>query len=299
LIRRFKKTAFTLIELLVVISVIALLLSILAPSLTKAKRSVKSLLSAKNQKDIVTGLSCYTVDNNERYPATVATIGVGNRWSWREPTLITGYQKRNTQDHRSVAAYLNSYIETASTMFCPSSPSKYKYAQQAWLAGDEWDNPSPGTGSLDPLDGNYCLLWNYTGYLEDRSYPFIGPRSTTQKARESKLLICDYFGYGHWRNEFTYGSRDAFGSCEKLNTSDKTEGTAVSSEFWSKFNASEEIDLDSIEVKLKAGFTDGHVETYSTSDVINMKISMKQDGSQPYPDNVSPGGVFFIPGNSW
>ena len=299
MIRRTQKTAFTLIELLVVISIIGLLLSILAPSLMKAKRSVKSLLSSKNQRDIVTSLSCYAVDNDGRYPATVATIGVGNRWSWREPTLVTGYQKRNIQSHRSVAAYLNSYIETAPTVFCPSSPSTYKYAQDAWLAGDAWDNPSPGTGSLDPLDGNYCLMWNYTGHLEGRKAPFMGPRSTTRRSHESKLLVCDYFGYGHWRNEFTYGSRNAFGSCEKLNSSDKTEGTAVSSEFWSKFNSSKEMNLDAIEIKLKAGFTDGHVETYSTSDVIKMRISMKQDGSQPYPDNVSPGGIFFIPRNSW
>lgn len=297
--KRHINTAFTLIELLVVICIISLLMSVLAPALMKVRRSVKSVLSSKNQKDIIAGISCYAVDNDGCYPATVATIGVGDRWSWREPTLVAGYQKRTTQTHRSVAEYLNPYIETASTAFCPSSPSKYKYAQQAWMAGDAWDNPSPGTGSLDPLDGNYCLLWNYVGYLEEKSYPFIGPRSTTQGPRESKLLICDYFGYGHWRNEFTYGSRDAFGSCEKLNSNNITEGTAVSSEFWSKFNNSEVMNPELIETRLKAGFTDGHVETYSTSEVIKMRISMKQDGSTPYPDNVSPGGVFFIPARSW
>ena len=297
--RQHKKSAFTLIELLVVIFILGLLLSILAPALTKAKRSAKSLLSSKNQKDIVTGLSCYSMDNKALFPPTVATLGHNNYWSWREPTLVTGYQKRSTQTNRSAGEYLNTYIETASTMFCPSSPSKYKYRQEAWLAGDDWDNPSPNTGSLDPLDGNYCLMWNYVGHLEDKSYPFIGPRSTTQRRRESKLLVCDYFGYGHWRNEFAYGSRDAFGSCEKFNTNSKTEGTAVSSEFWSKFNDSEEIDVDSIQIKLRAAFTDGHVETYTASDTIKMRVSMKQDGSAPYPDDVAPGGIFFIPRNSW
>ena len=288
-----------MVELLVVIFILGLLMSILAPALSKAKRSVNSLLSSKNQKDTVTALTCYAVDNDELFPSTVATLGRNNRWSWREPTLITGYQKRNTQTHRSVAEYLNTYIETSSTLFCPSSPSTYQYAQEAWLAGDAWDNPSPGTGSLDPLDGNYCLMWNYIGYLEDKPAPFAGPRSTSQGNKESKLLICDYFGYGHWRNEFTYPDRNAIGSCERFNTNNKTEGTPVSSEFWSKYNPSEEIDLNSIIIKLKAGYIDGHVETYSASDVIKLRISMKQDGSLPYPDTVAPGGIFFIPRNSW
>jgi hypothetical protein len=45
---------------------------------------------------------------------------------------------------------------------------------------------------------------------------------------------------------------------------------------------------------MRAGFTDGHVETYSPSDVLPMKVSTTADGTTPYPDGVGP-GIFYLP----
>lgn len=297
--RRNITSGFSLIEILTVLAVLSLLLAILTPALSKAKRAAKALLSSKNQKEIVAGVSCYAVDNNDAFPRSIATIGKGDKWSWREPTILTGFQKLNPQSYRSIAEYMNNYINFSATMFCPAAPSRYTYAQDAWEAGDLWDNPEPDTGSLDPLYGNYCFLWNYIGYLENKDYPFIGPQKTAGRKYESKLLVCDYFGYGHWRNELTYGSHEAFGSCDKFNTTGITQGTSVSCDFWSKFNGLGHVSLDSITIKLRAGFMDGHVEEYSAEDVINMRVSLKQDGSIPYPDDTAQGGIYYLPRNSW
>lgn len=276
----------------------ALLLSILIPSLQKVKRSAASLLSSQNQRQVITGALCYSTDQNGRFPESVATLGTESRWSWREPTVLAGFQKRSPAYHRSVSEYLRGYIETASTMFCPSAPSRYEYADQMWAAGDAWDNPSPDTGIEDPLFGNYCLYWNYVGYLAEKNKPFIGPRSTTQRELESKLMISDYFGYGHWRNELTYGSRNAYGSCEKMSRAGITTGTSVACDFWSVLNSNGDILPQSIDLSLRAGFVDGHVEKYTPADTTILKVSMTPDGQIPYPDNVGPAGTLYIPQNS-
>lgn len=63
-----RKTGFTLIELLVVISIIALLIAILLPSLGAARRSARDMQCLSNQRQIGVGLYGYTVENRETLP---------------------------------------------------------------------------------------------------------------------------------------------------------------------------------------------------------------------------------------
>ncbi len=290
--------AFTLIELLTVLAILALLMSILAPSILKARRAALSLLSSKNQREIVTGNLCYSTDQDGHFPESVATLGTAARYSWREPTVLTGFQKRSPAYYRSVSGYLHPYIETASTMFCPSAPSRYEWAEQAWEAADTWDHPAPDRAGEDPLFGNYCFYWNYIGYLEEKQMPFVGPHSTTQRLFESKLMTSDYFGYNHWRNELTYGSRKAYGSCEKMSQADITAGTSVACDFWSLFNSTGDITPHSLDIRLQAGYIDGHVDKFTPADTMILKVAMTPDGTIPYPDTVGPAGTLYIPRNS-
>lgn len=64
-----QKRAFTLIELLVVVSIIALLISILLPSLSKAREQAKSAVCQSNLKQIGIGMMSYMAENNDVYPA--------------------------------------------------------------------------------------------------------------------------------------------------------------------------------------------------------------------------------------
>ncbi len=62
------KSAFTLIELLVVITIIALLISILMPSLSKARQHARAVVCMANMKSIGTTLQQYIMDSREVLP---------------------------------------------------------------------------------------------------------------------------------------------------------------------------------------------------------------------------------------
>ena len=62
------RPGFTMIELLVSISIIAVLLSIVLPTLTNARTATKQLQSVVNLRSLGVTLSLYIADHNERYP---------------------------------------------------------------------------------------------------------------------------------------------------------------------------------------------------------------------------------------
>ncbi len=67
-----KNSGFTLIELLVVISIIALLLSIMLPSLQKAKELTRRIVCVSNCRQWATSVVHYSMDNNDEFPAKYA-----------------------------------------------------------------------------------------------------------------------------------------------------------------------------------------------------------------------------------
>jgi len=76
---RFANHAFTLIELLVVIVVMGVLMSILLPTLSKAKLTSKRTRSIANQKHISIAYSSYLHDNRGRYPQVWGFAAAGGK----------------------------------------------------------------------------------------------------------------------------------------------------------------------------------------------------------------------------
>jgi prepilin-type N-terminal cleavage/methylation domain-containing protein/prepilin-type processing-associated H-X9-DG protein len=78
---------FTLVELLVVIGIIALLISILLPTLAKAREAANTVKCASNLRSIGQGMAMYVAENKQTYPAAYIYAGM---------SIVNGQQAPDT-----------------------------------------------------------------------------------------------------------------------------------------------------------------------------------------------------------
>ena len=71
------KRAFTLIELLVVIAIIAILAAILFPVFAQAKEAAKKTQGLSQMKQVTTGITIYSSDNDDMFPMSIIPAATG------------------------------------------------------------------------------------------------------------------------------------------------------------------------------------------------------------------------------
>lgn len=176
-----KKKAFTLIELLVVVAIIALLISILLPSLSRARELSKRLVCAANLKGIGTSFKIYANDNEESWP--IAPF--------------------NDQ-----AAFINWYIfnDTGAT-------NQYQSLQYSTAVGAVPGRRSPSVPSQGPGTPTTTLsttrsLWVLVRSGEVTPKQFICPSSGDQVDAEANIDL--YYDFADYDN-ISYGYQVPYG----------------------------------------------------------------------------------------
>jgi prepilin-type N-terminal cleavage/methylation domain-containing protein/prepilin-type processing-associated H-X9-DG protein len=119
--RTYLRCAFTLIELLIVISIIALLLAIMVPTLSKARSISRRTACQSNLKQIDYAIRVYAQNNQEIYPCAQDPVSTDPYcWLW----MGRGWRA-------FVAPYIGGHIDANNpgVLLCPedkTSPQKYE-----------------------------------------------------------------------------------------------------------------------------------------------------------------------------
>jgi general secretion pathway protein G len=120
---RTRRAAFTLVELLVVIGIIALLISILLPALSRARRQAATVQCSSNMRQVAAGLLMYVQDNKGVLPPSgaPAIAGVYPTWHWWATELVRlGYIKVDgVSVYRAPTTTSNKVFNESNPFRCP------------------------------------------------------------------------------------------------------------------------------------------------------------------------------------
>jgi len=121
------KAGFTLIELLVVIAIIAILASLLLPTLSRSKEESRRAYCRNSLKQIGLGIAMYRDDNSDKPPLYLF-----------RPAADTGFPGRN-------APYLDPYLGGTNIFICPSDATRGRIPID--LGWEYFGQPGSFTGS--------------------------------------------------------------------------------------------------------------------------------------------------------
>lgn len=139
MIQQKSKNGFTLIELLVVITIITLLISILLPALSAARRAAQSLQCMSNEKQVGVGMYLYANDHDNWLLNIQSGGNYGPYWFQtlvshynfdRDESFVCPGQKlpRSFYNYQDVEYGMNSWIAGGPSVYYPGSPAR-QYAR--------------------------------------------------------------------------------------------------------------------------------------------------------------------------
>jgi prepilin-type N-terminal cleavage/methylation domain-containing protein len=213
--RAGERFAFTLIELLVVIAIISLLVSILLPSLQRAKELAYRAVCASNFHHIGLGLTSYVLDNDDYLPPghsehramwdwgsnwyigfgllqpyfeyPLGILATGRKYAERGPFHCPEPPWTIVPQHYgtwATVAYFGYYQCTPAWPWAPKPDETYRIDDtdsgaglgSGWMMSNPWTGPLTGISNHREEGGNILYAGNY---VKRRSSEEVFDRSST------------------------------------------------------------------------------------------------------------------------
>jgi len=277
------RKAFTLVELLVVISIIALLISILLPSLRKARLQAKFVVCQHSQRQIVNAATIYAAGGDGKFPPSIAFSASAPNAppTWTAPIWLTyRANDRNANNNGGMVwQHLQKELPDPKIFVCPLS---------AGIPPEMPDNFDDNT--IEHLQGTNYLLWNYDGFnsmpslIPGERY-FSGPKSLSDSrgklGSSKRLMVSERLGWNDSGNSFLWRAAHRWrsGPCDGAVSETTTQWRGKYGEV--AFPPPAPPDL-----RLNAGYMDGHVEAFLAKDTEFMRVP------------VGSGVLYFLPKNA-
>jgi len=155
-----KNMAFTLVELLVVISIIALLMAVLLPSLNRARKSAWAVRCGANAKNVAMAMEVYVVSNDGYYPASYLYCAQRGTDTWDIKRQDYSYQGNGYIHWSYFLFYSGACDETA--FECPAIPHNGIPRTNPGLLAENWEK---GQVDMDGRSGSNSSLGDFGDFI--------------------------------------------------------------------------------------------------------------------------------------
>ena len=187
-----QKNAFTLIELLVVVAIISLLISILLPAISKAKKIAESSVCLSNLRQIGFAANYYVSDNDDYIPRGDYT------YVWFELFMpYLGQEHASASgDYRQVEIYRCPSFPTTGfgNYDVPNSKQTVNYVVNAWTFNNKKDMVGHEQNGRSKIS-EFKKLLSETIYLADNEHG--DRRPVIQKRDDPDIQRLDVFRASH------------------------------------------------------------------------------------------------------
>jgi prepilin-type N-terminal cleavage/methylation domain-containing protein/prepilin-type processing-associated H-X9-DG protein len=175
--RSSNSKGFTLVELLVVIGIIAVLISVLLPTLASARRSANSVKCLASLKEIGNAFSMYAMDNKGMYPAVRDNV---NQYT-------SNGQPANRRWTDSIARYIS---KQGANMSTAADIAQIRRNSVLWGCPEWAKSQVFGTSLGDKVYNGYGMQY-FPGFPERYN-------NATNAYRENDPARKGYFKQGYW-----------------------------------------------------------------------------------------------------
>lgn len=275
---------FTLVELLVVISIIALLVSILMPALSKARFQAKLVVCGTQQKQVVLGLQTYAAEYDGDLPPNIGMNVNGSHAWWDFSHRISTVNPNQVIEF--MGPLFENVLPTVDIWFCPlstlSPDTPLVNGAVTSTYQEVYANPDPV--NFPYVWMTYTTFWRFGGCAyepltnnslngEPRSFrgPGLKNWDSLRPGPNSDLAIMDFLGYG--MNSTQYVSGHPFEGSSKGSIFHVGPTGAVKNDLVAEIG----------NVQYNAGYMDGHVERFDTA------------GTTPEGQDMSRGLFYYLP----